>query len=156
MRIFILIYLLVIFAQKRPTVMQKILYTILFILILFVSSCEKSSVNSCPYVIEDVNLTDFPMDEFGVNEIELTEDQLIVNVTYGGGCENHDFKMILHNESPIDGGGQQIQILSLSHNANNDVCYALILEHELCYNISNIENDGVLYFSHADSLFVLN
>ena len=78
--------------------MQKILYTILCILILFVSSCEKSSVNSCPYVIEDVNLTDFPMDEYGVNKIEVTEDQLLINVSYGGGCENHDFKMILHDE----------------------------------------------------------
>ena len=88
--------------------MQKILYTILCIQILFVSSCEKSSVNSCPNVIEDVNLTDFPMDEFGVNEIEVTEDHLFINVTYGGGCENHDFIMIMHNESPVDGGGQKI------------------------------------------------
>ena len=136
--------------------MQKTLYTILCILILFVSSCEKSSVNSCPYVNVDVNLTDFPMDEFGVNEIEVHEDQLFINVSYGGGCENHDFKMILHDESQIDAGGQQMQILSLSHDANNDVCFALILEHELCFNISNIENDGILYFSHEDSLFVLN
>ena len=136
--------------------MQKVLHTLLYTLFLFFVSCEKSSVNSCPYVIKDANLTDFPMDEFGVNEIEVTEDQVIINVTYGGGCENHDFKMILHDELPIDGGGQQIQILSLSHDANNDVCYALILEHELCFNISSIENDGVLYFSHADSLYVLN
>ena len=91
-----------------------------------------------------------------MNEIEVTEDQLIINVTYGGGCEHRDFKMILHDESSIDEEGQQIKILSLSHDSNNDVCYALILEHELCFNISNIENDGVLYFSHADSLFVLN
>ena len=96
------------------------------------------------------------MDEFGVNEIEVTEDQLLINVTYGGGCENHDFKMILHDESQIDESGEQIHILSLSHDANKDVCFALILEHELCFNISNIENDGVLYFSHPDSLFVLN
>ncbi len=136
--------------------MQKTLYIILCVFILFLSSCEKSPRTSCPYVIEDVNLTDFPMDEFGVNEIEVTEDQLIINVTNGGGCENHDFKMILHDESSIDEEGQQIKILSLSHDANNDVCFALILEHELCFNISNIENDGVLYFSHADSLFVLN
>jgi hypothetical protein len=27
------------------------------------------------------------------------------------------------DESPIDRDGQQIQILSLSHDANNDVCY---------------------------------
>ena len=136
--------------------MQKIFYTISFILILFAASCEKSSVNSCPYVIEDVNLTDFPMDEFGVNEIEVTNDELLINITYGGGCENHDFIMIMHNQSPIDGGGQQNQILSLSHDANNDVCNALILEHELCFNISNIENEGVLYFYHTDSLYVLN
>lgn len=136
--------------------MQRIIYTLLFSLILLAVSCEKSSINSCPDVIENVNLTDFPMDEFGVNEIEVTEDELLINVTYGGGCENHDFNMILLDESLIDGGSQQNQILSLSHDANNDVCYALILEHELCFNISKIENEGVLYFYHTDSLYVLN
>ena len=136
--------------------MHKVLYTFLYTLLLFFVSCEKSSINFCPNVIEGVNLTDFPMDEYGLNQIDITKDQLLINVTYGGGCENHDFKMILHDESPIDGGGQQIQILSLSHDANNDVCNAQILDHELCFNISNIENDGVLYFSHADSLYILN
>ena len=136
--------------------MQKVLYTFLYILLLFFVSCEKSSINFCPNVIEGVNLADFPMDEYGINQIDITKDQLLINVTYGGGCENHDFKMILHDESPIDGGGQQMQVLSLSHDANNDVCNALILDHELCFNISNIENDGVLYFSHADSLYILN
>ena len=142
--------------RNSPTVMHKVLYTFLYTLLLFFVSCEKSSINFCPNVIEGVNLTDFPMDEYGVNQIDITKDQLLINVTYGGGCENHDFKMILHDESPIDGGGQQIQILSLSHDANNDVCNAQILDHELCFNISNIENDGVLYFSHADSLYILN
>ena len=136
--------------------MLKIIYTFLFSLILLAVSCEKSSINSCPDVIENVNLTDFPMDEFGVNEIEVTEDELLINVTYGGGCENHDFNMIVHNPSPIDGGGQQNEILSLSHNANNDLCNALILEHKLCFNTSNMENEGVLYFYHSDSLYVLN
>ena len=136
--------------------MQRIIYTFLCSLILLDVSCEKSSINYCPDVIENVNLTDFPMDEFGVNEIEVTEDELLINVTYGGGCENHDFIMIMHNQSPVDVGSQQNKILSLSHDANNDVCYALILEHELCFNISNIENEGVLYFYHTDSLYVLN
>ena len=136
--------------------MQRIVYTFLCSIIFLALSYEKSSINSCPDVIENVNLTDFPMDEFGVNEIEVTKDELLINVTYGGGCEDHDFIMIMHNQSPIDGGGQQHQILSLSHNANNDVCYALILEHELCFDISNIENEGVLYFYHTDSLYVLN
>lgn len=136
--------------------MQRIIYTFLFSLVLLTVSCKKSSINSCPEVIENVNLTDFPMDEYGVNEIEVTKDELLINVTYGGGCEDHDFKMILLDESQIDGGSQQHQILSLSHDANNDVCYALILEHELCFDISNIDNEGILYFFHTDSLYILN
>ena len=136
--------------------MQSKHYIITCLFILFLSSCEKSSINSCPYVIKNSSLADFPLDEFGVNEIDLIEDQLFISVNYGGGCENHDFKMILHEESTIVEDGQQIQTLSLSHDANNDVCYALILEHELCFDISNIENDEILYFSHADSLYVLN
>ncbi|GIR11778.1 MAG: hypothetical protein CM15mP23_03530 [Cryomorphaceae bacterium] len=89
--------------------MQRIIYTFLCLLILLTVSCEKSSINSCPDVIENVNLTDFPMDEFGVNEIEVTEDELLINVTYGGGCENHDFIMIMHNQSQIDGGTSKIK-----------------------------------------------
>ena len=85
--------------------MQRIIYTFIYSLILPAVSCEKSSINPCPYVIKNVNLTDFPMDEFGVNEIKVTEDELLINVTYGGGCENHDFNMIVHNPSLIDGGG---------------------------------------------------
>ena len=35
--------------------------------------------------------------------------------------------------------------------------YALILEHELCFDISNIENEGVLYFyPQIVSIFKLN
>ena len=136
--------------------MQRIIYTFLISLVLLSVSCKKSSINSCPDVIENVNLSDFPMDEYGVNEIEVIKDELLINVNYGGGCEDHDFNMILLDESPFDGGGQQHQILSLSHDANNDVCYALILEHELCFDISDIDNEGVLYFFHTDSLYTIN
>ena len=78
-----------------------------------------------------------------------------INVTYGGGCEYHEFKLI-NVVSSIDGGGQQIDVLYLSHNSNNDVCEALIIEHQLCFDISNILNGQVVYFSHPDSLYQLN
>ena len=82
MKIFLTTYI-----RINQNVMQKSLYTLFCALILFVASCEKASVNSCPNVIEDVNLNDFPMDEYGVNEIEVTEKQLLINVTYGGGLK---------------------------------------------------------------------
>ena len=115
-------------------------------------SCEKQT-NNCPDLIQGVSITDFPIDLYGVNEVKVVNDELQINVNYGGGCEDHKFKLI-HNIN--QGEDEFINILYLSHNSNNDGCFAQILEHELCYDISEIINNGLLYFSHQDSLYDLN
>ena len=138
--------------------MKKIFLILTIFMLFFFISCEKQNhtVNiSCPDLIHNVTLNDFPMDFYGVNELEVIEEEFHVNVNYGGGCEDHDFKLI-NVFSPIDGGGQQIDVLHLSHNANNDVCYAEITEHQLCFDISEIVNNGLLFFYHPDSLYDLN
>lgn len=134
--------------------MKRILTTLISIMILH--SCEKSKSNACPDLIKNVNLLDYPMDLYDINDVEVVGNQLLINVSYGGGCEEHYFNLILDTASPIDGGGQKIDVLHLSHNANNDVCNALILEHQLCFDISNLEFDYLLYLSHSDSLYELN
>ena len=95
------------------------------------------------------------MDLYGINEIEIFENQLLINVSYGGGCEQHDF-LVLSSNTQINDDGNQIDALFLSHDANNDGCEALIIEHQLCFDISNILNGQVVYFSHPDSLYQLN
>ncbi|HIG32139.1 MAG TPA: hypothetical protein EYQ09_01670 [Flavobacteriales bacterium] len=67
--------------------MKKLLLILLFFPLFFTSSCEKesNSINSCPDLIQNVNLGDFPMYFYGVNEIVLDENELFVNVNYGGG-----------------------------------------------------------------------
>tara|TARA_Y100000385_G_scaffold223425_1_gene233548 strand:- start:3 stop:401 length:399 start_codon:yes stop_codon:yes gene_type:complete len=132
--------------------MKKLLYILIFVPFAFYS-CEKTT-NNCPNLIQSVSIADFPIDLYGVNEIQVFDDELRINVNYGGGCEEHEFKLI-NDISPIDGVGQQMDILYLSHNANNDVCFAQITEHQLCFDISDI-NGGGLYFSHPDSLYDLN
>ena len=132
--------------------MKKLLYILIFVPFAFYS-CEKKT-NNCPDLIQSVSIADFPMDFYGVNEIQVFDDELRINVNYGGGCEEHEFKLI-NDISPIDGVGQQMDVLYLSHNANNDVCFAQITEHQLCFDISDI-NGGGLYFSHPDSLYDLN
>jgi hypothetical protein len=136
--------------------MKSILTSLITTFILMLYSCEKSNSNSCPDLIKNVNLLDYPMDLYSINEIELIGKQLFINTSYGGGCEEHNFKLILDNTSPIDGGGQQIDVLHLSHNANNDVCFSQIIEHQLCFDISDIEIGFLLYLSHPDSLYELN
>jgi len=95
------------------------------------------------------------MDLYGVNEVQVFEDELRISVNFGGGCEEHEFKLINDN-SPVDLGAQQIDVLYLSHNANNDGCFALITEHQLCYDISDLLDGRLLYFQHPDSLYDLN
>ena len=107
--------------------MQKLFFIIPFVVFTF-CSWEKTT-NNCPDLIQGVSVVDFPIDLYGVNEVVVSDDQLQINVNYGGGCEEHEFKLI-NVISPLDGGGQQMDVLYLSHNANNDVCNALIVEHQ--------------------------
>ena len=77
--------------------MKKILLLPIILPLFFFFSCKKESnyLNSCPDLIQNINLEDFPMDHYGVNEIVLDGNELYVNVNYGGGCEDHIFNLIM-------------------------------------------------------------
>tara|TARA_B100000073_G_C23546239_1_gene498233 strand:+ start:121 stop:549 length:429 start_codon:yes stop_codon:yes gene_type:complete len=142
--------------------MKKLLLILIFFSLFFFSSCEKesNSINTCPDLIQNVNLEDFPMDHYGVNEIKLDGNELSVNVTYGGGCEDHIFNLVMEPNYWL-GIPPVYYYFYLSHNANNDACYALIADHNLCFDISelvtgNLNNEVFLFFSHPDSLYKLN
>lgn len=134
--------------------MYRIVHLLILFSLFYICSCEKAT-NNCPSFIQNGSISDFPMDLYGINEVEVVNEELHLNVSYGGGCEDHIFKLI-NIISPIDGGGQTIDFLYLSHNSNNDGCFAQILEHQLCFDISEIINGGAIYFSHPDSLYNLN
>ena len=142
--------------------MKKTLFSLLIFPLFFFSSCEKksNSINSCPNLIQNVNLEDFPMDHYGVNEIVLDGNELFVNVTYGGGCEDHIFNLVMEPNF-WSGIPPVYYYFYLSHDANNDPCDALITEHNLCFDISelltgNLNNEVFFLFSHPDSLYNLN
>lgn len=130
--------------------MQRLLIVFLFVIFY---SCEKITSN-CKGILQTNSIVDFQIDLFAINDVQVTEDELRINVSYGGGCEEHEFNLI-NVINPSDGGGQQIDVLYLSHNANNDLCEAAITE-QLCFDISEIVNSGLLYLVHQDSLYDLN
>ena len=49
---------------------------------------------NCSNVIQSASVVDFTMDLYGVNELEVIGDELHINITYVGGCEEHEFKLI--------------------------------------------------------------
>ena len=139
--------------------MKKLLIVFLCFCNLFFSCEEESNlINSCPELIQDVNLDDFPMNSYNINEIELNQNKLFIDVNYGGGCEDHFFKLVM--EPNFCGTPPIYYFFYLSHDANNDLCEALISE-SLCFDISeflteNFNEEVFLFFSHQDSIYNLN
>ncbi len=76
-------------------------------------------------------------DPFSIHSVILENNTLKINITYTGGCEEHDF-MLIGTKNFMESDPVQVNIL-LSHNANNDPCDALINE-ELNYNLTPLKN----------------
>lgn len=63
-------------------------------------------------------------DLFTINKVWMEGDQLVINVSYSGGCEDHDFS--LHsNGMYMKSMPPKLNIL-LVHNANGDACRSLL------------------------------
>ena len=66
-----------------------------------------------------------PLDHVQLRRATVEGDSLHLKVTYGGGCRPHDF--VLYGCEPLSTSPARVN-LSLSHNANEDRCRALITE----------------------------
>ena len=80
------------------------------LIILFSTVACNKQTKVCPDVIH-ASTSDFPMDAYAINEVALLGDELSVNVSYGGGCEQHSFEVL--GADTIDGAG--VKGLSLIH-----------------------------------------
>jgi hypothetical protein len=61
-------------------------------------------------------------DPVTINEAKIIQNKLIFNISYGGGCQNHEFQLIATGDY-AESYPVQTQIL-FSHNSNNDTCLA--------------------------------
>ena len=98
-----------------------------------VSHCIYDS--SCLNLIQNVNLDNFDMDYYNIDTAFIYGDFLQINISYGGGCEEHIFNLV---QEPLFCGTPPVHIpLYLTHNSNNDNCEAVLIE-ELCFDISEL------------------
>ena len=65
-------------------------------------------------------------DAYVINAATIEADTLHINVSYAGGCETHEFTLVVEpmflESFPVQ------QRVSLAHNANDDTCEASITE----------------------------
>ncbi len=108
---------------------QKLVFfiTILFIFVLL-SGCITDSID---IFIDDISYQNAPRDSFVFNSVKLIKNFLFLNVSYGGGCEEHIFLLI--STSFMESNPVQVNVV-LSHEDNNDPCDAWITE-EMIFNL---------------------
>ena len=68
----------------------------------------------------------FGTDEYTLNTTVIEGDTLKLNVSYGGGCETHQFTLIA-SKLFLESSPVQLHI-SIAHNANGDTCEAYLTE----------------------------
>ncbi|MFZ4785131.1 MAG: hypothetical protein ACOYLH_06595 [Flavobacteriales bacterium] len=74
-------------------------------------------------------------DAFEIQEMKVKGDSLIVIVSYGGGCQTHEFSL---NTNGAYMKSLPVQLnLTLEHKANNDMCRAYLTE-RLAFDLNQI------------------
>ncbi len=120
---------------------------ILILLPVLCFSCEKESpeifdLPVCQSIVLDDNWyrdSALPSDPCNILGGEITGDCLKIRVSYGGGCKEHGFTLY-YEHLPIL--SQYSGSLLLSHNANGDLCKALITE-DLYFDLSSVRDTSM-------------
>jgi hypothetical protein len=83
------------------------------------------NISDCDSILFDHTYDTLPRDEFVINYAKIEDDCLEINVSYSGGCKDHEF--ILAKIDPWCGTPPiPPTTLELRHNANNDMCEAYL------------------------------
>ncbi|MFT4754822.1 MAG: hypothetical protein ACI9GM_000124 [Salibacteraceae bacterium] len=84
-------------------------------------------------------------DEYTIESAEIKNNQLWLAVSYGGGCEEHEFKMLFNNayqERLDEESGQSGLIsLTLNHHGNDDRCRSIVRQN-IRFDLKPIKNPG--------------
>ena len=64
----------------------------------------------------------FGTDEYALNSATITDDMLNISVSYSGGCEDHQFTLVVSDRF-LESFPVQLHA-SIAHDANNDTCEA--------------------------------
>ena len=140
-------------------------FTVLLFFLVFIFSC-KTQKNNQRCILRQKKLTDTTLkatlvnyssyllkkengsDPIKILDAKIIKNQLILSVSYSGGCEKHNFKIT--GDSSISKSLPPIRSVDLFHFANGDACKKLIIE-ELIIDVSELaykhEEGSEIYLS---------
>ncbi|MFC2135283.1 hypothetical protein ACFLTH_11780 [Bacteroidota bacterium] len=121
----------------------------------YLSPNSNNSGNDLPAVIlnNGASTDDFPFDQYEIIHARVIKDTLYFKVSYSGGCNDHDFRLVANNyfmESfPVQVG------LFLSHEDFDDACDAIITE-ELYFDLSPLKDEYYNSYGNSTDPIILN
>jgi len=139
----LLFFLVLIFSCKTQKVNQKCC--------LKKKKKEQTETNLKAIIIDsssDSTKKENNSDAFKILDAKISKNQLLLNVSYSGGCEKHSFKII--GDLLLSKSLPPIRSVKLIHYGNNDACKKLIIEN-LVIDISDLaykkEDGSEIYLS---------
>ena len=133
--------------------MKKHLIVIEITLILLVVVGFSGCVTSFQYIIiDDSYYQNAPRNPVTINNMKLYKNILHLNVSYGGGCEKHEFLLIA--SSFMESEPVQVNVL-LSHEDNDDPCDMWITEN-LDFNLLPLKKSWQHLYQQKSGTIVMN
>jgi hypothetical protein len=84
------------------------------------SSNSFNQTNEIIRITASVGRIEQASDSFSISNVLIKENKLFIDVTYAGGCEDHQFQLI--GSSILTKSLPPIRSIQLVHNANGDNC----------------------------------
>ncbi|MDG2124832.1 MAG: hypothetical protein P8J87_14100 [Verrucomicrobiales bacterium] len=105
-----------------------------------------------PVVTSDEEPDLLQLDGFSLREVSLEGCKLTIDVTYSGGCREHEFQLFMSPSVFAESAPVQAS-LWLQHNGNGDICRALISE-TLEFDISPVIEQHREQFGRDDEIIL--
>jgi len=109
------------------------------------------SSNSVQLISEEDNSVIYK-DMANVKNVSLVGDELIFDIEYGGGCEEHELNLFAYKEI-MESNPAQVTV-RLSHNSNGDMCEALISKN-VSFDLSSLKKYLKQNFNIQDKVVLL-
>ena len=142
-------------------------YSVLFFLLIIIFSCKTQKNNKhCFFKKKKTEQTENTLkaiiidsstdstkkenisDAIKILDAKISKNQLLLNISYSGGCEKHSFK--INGDLQLSKSLPPIRSVNLIHYGNNDACKKLIIEN-LVIDISDLaykkEDGSEIYLS---------
>ena len=127
--------------------MKNLTYALLSSLaLLFVFGCEEyeplfenhtfsATTDACDsIVIVPLHRIDYSTDSFEITDASISAHTLTLGVTYGGGCGEVDFSLLVNN-SFMESNPVQVQVIPVLQDRDN--CKSLVTR-EICFDLTEL------------------